>query len=153
MRGARLSLSRPPLYGRRTASAPTTFCPCRVYENLSFRANVIAFLKAMVLYVAQGEFGKLEEDFIRWSLRYDLWCKMRFFGDAIARGDSGEVQKKGPKSLLDELPDSFSREDATNVRRKAGLDTAGTKAMLKTWIARGRVSTADKEHYIKINKN
>ena len=114
---------------------------------------MIAFLKAMVLYVAQGEFGKLEEDFIRWSLRYDLWCKMRFFGDAIAKGDSGEVQKRGPKSLLDELPDSFSREDATIVRRKAGLDANGTKCMLQNWIKRGYLSTDDNEHYSKINKN
>ena len=107
----------------------------------------------MVLYVAQGEFGKIEEDFIRWSLRYDLWCKMRFFGDAIAKGDSGEVQKRGPKSLLDELPEHFSREDATIVRRKAGLDAAGTKEMLRAWVRRGKASTDDEEHFIKINKN
>ena len=87
------------------------------------------------------------------SLRYDLWCKMRFFGDAIAKGDSGEVQKKGPKSLLDELPEHFSKEDATIVRRKAGLDAAGTAEMLRNWERREYITTADKEHFIKINKN
>jgi hypothetical protein len=62
----------------------------RVYENLSFRANVIAFLKACILYVAHGErWDKTMEDFVRWSLRYDLWFKMRFFGEAIEAVEAG----------------------------------------------------------------
>ena len=111
---------------------------------------MIAFLKAMVLYVAQGEFGKIEEDFIRWSLRYDLWCKMRFFGDAIAKGDSGEEQKRGPKSLLDELPEQFDVAAATAVRRKAGLSQKGVDAMLRVWKNRGYISSDDNEHFIKL---
>ena len=114
---------------------------------------MIAFLKAMVLYVAQGEFGKLEEDFIRWSLRYDLWCKMRFFGDAIAKGDSGEEQKKGPKSLLDDLPDQFDKAAAIAVRRKAGLSQNGVEDMLRTWKNRGYIDTADNENFVKLKKN
>ena len=108
----------------------------RVYENLSFRANVIAFLKAMVLYVAQGEvWDKVTEDFIRWSLRYDLWCKMQFFGQAIEEVEqsSPSVGKRGPQNLLDLLPDIFTREEATQMRNRQGITTGSLTSMLSTW--------------------
>ena len=108
----------------------------RVYENLSFRANVIAFLKAMVLYVAQGGvWDKVTEDFIRWSLRYDLWCKMQFFGQAIEEVEqsSPSVGKRGPQNLLDLLPDIFTREEATQMRNRQGITTGSLTSMLSTW--------------------
>ena len=108
----------------------------RVYENLSFRANVIAYLKAMVLYVAQGGvWDKVTEDFIRWSLRYDLWCKMQFFGQAIEEVEqsSPSVGKRGPQNLLDLLPDIFTREEATQMRNKQGITTGSLTSMLSTW--------------------
>ncbi len=129
-------------------------CQSRVYENLSFRATVIAFLKAMVLYVAQGEtWDKTCEDFIRWSLRYDMWCKMRFFGDDIA-SEEGEQSssKKTPRSLLDLLPEKFTFEEAVAVRRKAGLKSEGTKNMLRVWRSRGFIDTADNQTFAKIEK-
>ena len=111
----------------------------RVYENLSFRANVIAFLKAMVLYVAQGGvWDKVTEDFIRWSLRYDLWCKMQFFGEAIEHQE--EVctgsRKRGPQNLLELLPDQFTREEAGQVRQKQGVRRGSLSAMLSNWKSR-----------------
>ena len=87
----------------------------RVYENLSFRANVIAYLKAMVLYVAHGGvWDKTMEDFVRWSLKYDMWCKMRFFGEAIEEVENygARERRRGPQNLLDLLPDIFTRDEA-----------------------------------------
>ena len=111
----------------------------RVYENLSFRANVIAFLKAMVLYVAQGGvWDKVTEDFIRWSLRYDLWCKMQFFGQAIEEVDSlgASTKKRGPQNLLDLLPDIFTREEAGQMRIRLGVVGGCLTNMLATWKKR-----------------
>lgn len=129
-------------------------CQSRVYENLSFRATVIAFLKAMVLYVAQGEtWDKTCEDFIRWSLRYDMWCKMRFFGDDIASEEGEPIPaKKTPRSLLDMLPTVFTYEEAVAVRRKAGLKSEGTKNMLRVWRSRGFVDSADNQQFTKLDK-
>ena len=112
----------------------------RVYENLSFRANVIAFLKAMVLYVAQGGvWDKVTEEFIRWSLRYDLWCKMQFFGQAIEQveaTDAGEAKKRGPQNLLDLLPDVFTRDEAVQMRVRQGVVHGTVANMLATWRKR-----------------
>ena len=108
----------------------------RVFENLSFRANVIAYLKACVLFVAHGcQWNKTMADFIRWSLQYDLWCKMHFFGDAIAQADEVimETRKPGPKNLLDLLPETFTREDADQVRQRQGIKTGSTQSMLDNW--------------------
>ncbi|MBO5742180.1 MAG: hypothetical protein J6R54_09445, partial [Bacteroidaceae bacterium] len=108
----------------------------RVFENLSFRATVIAYLKACVLYVAhQGQWSKVMDDFIRWSLQYDLWCKMHFFGDAIAQADEVimDTRKPGPKNLLDLLPDTFTREEADQVRQRQGIKTGSTQSMLDNW--------------------
>ena len=116
----------------------------RVYENLSFRANVIAYLKACVLYVANGckwepEIG----EFIRWSERYDLYCKMRFFGDAIKRAnDTGEKSsKRGPSNMLMQLPDEFTYQQVIDLRVARGMDKKGTSRMLGNWKER---------HYIKV---
>ena len=108
----------------------------RVYENLSFRANVIAYLKGMVLYVAHGgKWDKTMEDFVRWSLDYDLWCKMRFFGKAIEDAENGieAAPARGPKNLLDLLPTVFTLEDAVQVRSSQGIQSGSAKQMLANW--------------------
>ena len=120
----------------------------RVYENLSFRANVIAFLKAMVLFVAHGgKWEKSMEDFVRWSLQYDLWCKMRFFGDAIARQEESEekVPSKGPQNLLDLLPEVFTREEANTMRQRAGIRSDSLRQMLCNWKRRGYIELYGEE--------
>ena len=113
------------------------------YWNLSFRACVIAWLKACVLFVANGQkWEKSIEDFIRWSLNYDLWCKMAFFGEDIERaenGDDARIGKRGPRNLLDLLPDKFTLEDAKRVRRQQGMDTEKTGNMVSTWKKRNYV--------------
>ena len=122
----------------------------RIYENLSFRANVIAWLKACVLYVANGCQWEAEiADFIRWSERYDLWCKMRFFGDAIAKAEVEGVKssKRGPRNLLQLLPDVFTLHDVEAIRLENGLDQKGTKLMLSTWIYRGYVRRNTHDNY------
>ena len=115
----------------------------RVYENLSFRANVIAYLKACVLYVAHGDvWDKTMEDFVRWSLQYDLWCKMEFFGEAIgeAQTETGTGGKKrGPQNLLDLLPDIFTREQAQHIRQRQGFRGGNVQDMLKNWRKRGYI--------------
>ena len=111
----------------------------RVFENLSFRANVIAYLKACVLYVANGcQWEEEMADFIRWSERYDLYCKMRFFGDAIAKAENEGVKssKRGPSNLLQLLPDEFTMQEAENIRLANGLDRHGTRSMVNTWVHR-----------------
>ena len=115
----------------------------RVYENLSFRANVIAFLKAMVLYVAHGEkWDKTMEEFIRWSLEYDMWCKMQFFGKAIGnadRGDEEAFRQRGPQNLLDLLPEVFTREEAQLMRHRQGIEEGNVRNMLSNWKKRGYI--------------
>ena len=120
----------------------------RVYENFSFRANVIAFLKAMVLYVAHGEEWMPEmEDFIRWSLRYDLWCKMEFFGQAIEEQEyAGEKgNHRGPQNLLDLLPEVFTREEAGMLRQRQGIRTGSLSYMLSNWKKRGYIEIYGEE--------
>ena len=114
----------------------------RVYENLSFRANVIAFLKACILYVAHGEkWDKTMEEFVRWSLRYDMWCKMQFFGGAIEAQEEAVsvVKKRGPKNLLDLLPEVFTREEANLMRQRQGICRGNVKMMLENWKKRGYI--------------
>ena len=120
----------------------------RVYENLSFRANVIAFLKAMVLFVAQGGvWDKVTEDFIRWSLKYDLWCKVQFFGNAIEDLENSCVahKKRGPQNLLDLLPDVFTREEASQMRTRQGIVNGSLKNMLATWKNRNYIEPVGEE--------
>ena len=119
----------------------------RVYENLSFRANVIAYLKACVLYVANGCKWEPEiNEFIRWSERYDLYCKMRFFGDAIKRAnDTGEKSsKRGPSNMLMQLPDEFTYQQVIDLRVANGMSQKGTSKMLGNWKDR---------HYIRAKEN
>ena len=119
----------------------------RVYENLSFRANVIAYLKACVLFVANGCKWEPEiDEFIRWSERYDLYCKMRFFGDAIKRAnDTGEKSsKRGPSNMLMQLPDEFTYQQVIDLRVANGMSQKGTSKMLGNWKDR---------HYIRAKEN
>ena len=114
----------------------------RVYENLSFRANVIAYLKAMVLFVAHGGvWDKTMEEFVRWSLRYDMWCKMHFFGDSIEAQEESElgVKKRGPQNLLDLLPTIFTYEEAHRMRQRQGITKGNAKMMLDNWKKRGYI--------------
>ena len=120
----------------------------RVYENLSFRANVIGYLKACVLYVANGYQWEPEiEDFIRWSERYDLYCKMRFFGDAIkkAERDGDQESKKGPASILAFLPDKFSYQQVESLRLKNDMNAKGTAKMLRNWLRRGYIEKEESD--------
>ena len=127
----------------------------RVYENLSFRANVIAWLKACVLYVANGcQWDKTFEDFIRWSLQYDLACKMEFFGadieEANQQGMVRDRQLPGRRNLLELLPDEFTFQDAVRVRQREGLDAQGTSAMLRQWKHRRYVTIVTNDNYQKL---
>ena len=111
----------------------------RTFENLSFRANVIAYLKACVLYVANGCKWEPEiDEFIRWSEQYDLYCKMRFFRDAIVKSEQEGVKssKRGPSNMLQLLPNEFSYQQAEQLRSDLGLDTKGTRRMIATWVFR-----------------
>ena len=126
----------------------------RVYENLSFRANVIAYLKACVLFVANGcRWDKTFEDFIRWSLQYDLACKMEFFGDAIEAAmnmPAPDPHKPGRRNLLTLLPNDFSFDQAVRVRQEAGLDAKGTSHMLSQWKVRGYITIITNHNYRKL---
>ena len=127
----------------------------RVYENLSFRANVIAWLKACVLFVANGcQWDKTFEDFIRWSLQYDLACKMEFFGadieEANRQGMGRDRHVCGRRNLLELLPDEFTFEDAVRVRQWEGLDTRGTSTMLRQWKHRRYVTIVTNNNYQKL---
>ena len=117
----------------------------RVYENLSFRANVIAYLKACVLYVANGCKWEPEiDEFIRWSEQYDLYCKMRFFGDMIAKENctAQKSSKRGPQNLLQILPDSFTAAQLLAIRLEHGLDAKGTDMMIRQWLHRNYIRRA-----------
>ena len=120
----------------------------RVYENLSFRANVIGYLKACVLYVANGYQWEPEiEDFIRWSERYDLYCKMRFFGDAIkkAERDGDQESKRGPASILGFLPEEFNYQQVEALRVEHKMSAKGTMKMLNNWLFRGYIKVKEKD--------
>ena len=114
-----------------------------VYWNLSHRACVIAWLKACVLYVANGQqWERSIDDFVRWSLQYDLWCKMQFFGESIEqanRGDDSRMGKHGPRNLLELLPDVFTLDDARRVRMQQGMTADKTGNMVSTWKKRSYV--------------
>ena len=114
----------------------------RTFENLSFRANVIAYLKACVLYVANGCKWEPEiDEFIRWSEQYDLYCKMRFFGDMIAKENytAERSSKRGPQNLLQILPDSFTAAQLLAIRLEHGLDAKGTDMMIRQWLHRNYI--------------
>ena len=118
----------------------------RVYENLSYRANVIAYLKAMVLFVASGgKWDKTVENFIRWSLQYDLWCKMRFFGQDIELAESAasNVKRGGVQNMLDSLPEIFTRGELISLRKKIGINKGDTNTVLRQWKHRGYIIRFD----------
>ena len=127
----------------------------RVYENLSFRANVIAYLKACVLYVANGEkWDKSIEDFVRWSFHYDMWCKMEFFGaaieDAMNESAASACHTPGRSNLLELLPDEFTYRDAVQVRQSVGMNEKGTRNMLCQWAHRNYVLQMTNDNYKKL---
>ena len=122
----------------------------RIYENFTFRANVIAYLKACVLYVANGCRWEPEiENFIRWSERYDLWCKMRFFEEDIQKANNvGEhSNKRGPSNLLQSLPDTFTEQQVVEARAALGLSEEGTAHLLSTWVYRKYVKRGSENYH------
>ena len=122
----------------------------RIYENFTFRANVIAYLKACVLYVANGCRWEPEiEYFIRWSERYDLWCKMRFFEEDIQKANNvGEhSNKRGPSNLLQSLPDTFTEQQVVEARAALGLSEEGTAHLLSTWVYRKYVKRGSENYH------
>ena len=127
----------------------------RVYENLSFRANIIAWLKACVLYVANGcQWDKTIEDFVRWSLHYDLACKMEFFGADIEEAGRQDPSKgknvPGRRNLLELLPDEFTFHDAVQLRQREGMDAKGTHNMLSQWKHRNYITIITNDNYQKL---
>ncbi len=126
----------------------------RVYENLSFRANVIAWLKGCLLYVANDyKWDRTIEDFVRWSLQYDMWCKMQFFGEAIENADAMEVKpRRGPQNLLELLPEEFTIQDAINVRRRQGMDAKGCAQMVRMWKVRHYVEQITDNSFRKLKR-
>jgi len=124
----------------------------RVYENLSFRANVIAWLKGCLLYVANDcKWDRTIEDFVRWSLQYDMWCKMQFFAEDIENADKvQELPRKGPRNLLELLPDEFTIQDAINVRRQQGMNAKGYAPMIRMWKNRHYIEQRTENSYKKI---
>lgn len=133
-----------------------TLSQSRVYENLSFRANVIAYLKAMVLYVAHGcQWSRDIEDFVRWSLQYDLWCKMHFFGQAIAKAmnEPADANQRGPRNMLLLLDDEFTFQDVVSVRLQQELSREGTAEMIRGWKRRKYIEVrtdGQMDRYIKL---
>ena len=128
----------------------------RVYENLSFRANVIAYLKACVLYICNDyKWTREIEEFVRWSLQYDLYCKMTFFGEAIEnanRSTEEQTGRRGPRNLLELLPDEFTIHDADLIRQANGMDTRGTRNMLSQWVHRGYLLQMTDDSFCKSKK-
>ena len=127
------------------------------YWNLSHRAIVIAWLKACVLYVANGnQWEKNIEDFVRWSLQYDLWCKMQFFGEDIeAANRVGErIGTRGPQNMLELLPDVFTLEDAIRIRQQQGKNASrrDTMHMIRTWTNRGYCAQRTEHSFEKSRK-
>ncbi len=127
----------------------------RTYENFTFRANVIAYLKACVLFVANDyKWDKSCEDFIRWSLNYDLWCKMQFFGDAIEQvnNTASRTGTRGPRNLLELLPDTFTLEDAKRVRKLNGMDAKKASNMIAQWKSRRYILQMTDDSFQKARK-
>ena len=128
----------------------------RVFENLSFRATVIAYLKACTLYVANGmKWDKSIEEFVRWSLHYDLWCKMKYFGQMIEDAETLGVPDKrrpGPQNLLDFLPEVFTYEEAAEMRRRRQVNSGSVSVMLNNWKSRGFIEQLDADVPVERNR-
>ena len=112
------------------------------YRILSRRANVIGFLKAMTLYVAEGGWSTEIAEFVKWSVEYDMWCKMQFFGKEIELADYEVCSRTGtgPQNMLDLLPDTLTREDAQRMRQQMGVERGSLKQMLANWRHRGYIA-------------
>ena len=128
----------------------------RTYATMSFRAVLMGFFRAMVLYVMNGcRWTTVIADFAAWSVRYDLWCKMRFFRDMLHKDLEGEktALQRGPVSLLTLLPMEFNRQQAEELRVAQGMKP-NPKAMLSTWKKRGYV-TLDEQRgvYVQTKRN
>ena len=127
-----------------------------VFDNLSHRALVHAFRKACLLYAANGmKWEKSIEGFCRWSLHYDLWLKLHFFGDMIRKaGEQMQTSKRGPRNLLEQIKTNedgvFTYLDAINVRQKNGKDESGTRNMLSQWKSRGYIEELPDGKYKRI---
>ena len=125
-------------------------CDDEVYEKLSYRAVVSAWLRAMVLYIAEGKWSKDIENFVLWTMRYDMWCKMHFFGDQMHLQMAGEeVRTRGPKNMLDQLKDAFTHEDAQAIRIRERKKKSNPTQMLCTWIDRGYITCDENGVYHK----
>ncbi|MCQ2332218.1 MAG: hypothetical protein MJZ95_03315, partial [Paludibacteraceae bacterium] len=127
-----------------------------IYQEFAYRAVTIAYMKAMVLYIANDmTWDKSIDEFCEWSLDYDLWCKNYFFGEAIqdARNASRPKKQSGRVNMLTRLPDTFATADAQQMRKQANLDTEGTSRMLRVWVHRGYISFNDEtQQYEKTEK-
>ena len=120
------------------------------YERQAYRGVVSAWLRAMVLYIAEGRWSKEIENFAMWSMKYDLWCKMHFFSEQLHQQMAGEVVRiRGPKNMLDELPDSFTREDAQAVRIRERKKNSNPSQMLCMWVERGYITRDEDSVYHK----
>ena len=116
-------------------------CDDEVYEKLGYRAVVSAWLRAMVLYIAEGKWSKEIENFAMWSMNYDMWCKMHFFGEQMQQQMAGEVvRSRGPKNMLDQLADSFTREDAQAIRIRERKKDSNPTQQLCMWEQRGYIT-------------
>ena len=125
-------------------------CDDEVYEKLGYRAVVSAWLRAMVLYIAEGKWSKDIENFAMWTMKYDMWCKMHFFGEQMHQQMAGEVVRtRGPKNMLDMLSDDFTYEDAQAVRIRERKKNSNPTQQLCMWIERGYISRDDDGIYHK----
>ena len=126
----------------------------RVYDNLARRALVIGWLKACVLYVANGcRWEAAIEDFTRWSVEYDLWCKLHFFGAAIEQAENAgreAARHPGRRNLLEDLPDDFTLTDLQHLRMKLGMSAGGTQDLLYRWTKRGFIRQTTNDNYKKL---
>lgn len=123
-----------------------------IFETLSYRANRIAYDKAMLLFIAQGyQWTKEIGDFCRWSEQYDLWCKLHFFGQTMREQVQLETLPAvtGPQNMLDLLPDRFSRQDLQAVHRAQGRN-GDVMQVIYTWTNRGHIELdASTQEYVK----
>ena len=125
-------------------------CDDEVYEKLAYRAVVSAWLRAMVLYIAEGKWSKDIENFAMWTMKYDMWCKMHFFGEQMSQQMAGEVVRtRGPKNMLDMLADDFTREDAQAVRIRERKKNSNPTQQLCMWEERGYITCDENGVYHK----
>ena len=128
-------------------------CDSEAYRVFSYRANVIAWLKGMVLYVAHGyKWSREIAEFVRWTQQYNLWCKMLYFGQQLEKElrEEMEMQRQsGPQNLLELLPDEFTKEQYRQMRQQQGKTGSGD-GTLRSWQSRGYIAYDEVTgHYVK----